>query len=96
LAQEKLPVVTLAETRLLAPVERQEIWAAGVTYLRSKKARKEESNFAAQAYQMVYEDPRPELFFKAVPEKVVGPGAPAGFRHDSYWSVPEAELVFGF
>src|SRR6266481_983094 len=74
LARQDLPRVAMDEVRLLAPVEQQEVWAVGVTYLRSKKARMEESNFSASAYDRVYEAARPELFFKALPEKVVGPG----------------------
>ena len=79
--------------RLLAPVERQEVWAAGVTYLRSKKARMEESNFSASAYDRVYEADRPELFFKSMPEKVAGPGEEIGIRKDGKWNVPEPELA---
>src|SRR6266581_4371502 len=66
---QSLPRLSLREVRLCAPVERQEVWAAGVTYLRSKTARIEESNFSATAYDRVYEAERPELFFKAMPEK---------------------------
>jgi 2-dehydro-3-deoxy-D-arabinonate dehydratase len=79
---------------LLPPLERQEVWAAGVTYLRSKKARMEESEFSASAYDRVYEAPRPELFFKGLPEKVVGTGDSIGIRKDARWSVPEPELAF--
>ena len=74
-------------------MEKQEIWAAGVTYLRSKKARMEESNFSANAYDQVYDAPRPEIFFKSLPEKVMGPDESIGIRADSQWSVPEPELV---
>jgi 2-dehydro-3-deoxy-D-arabinonate dehydratase len=93
LARRNLPRVPLPEVHLLSPVDRQEIWAAGVTYLRSKAARMEESNFSARAYDHVYEAPRPELFMKSLPEKVVGPGEPVGIRRDSRWSVPEPELA---
>lgn len=86
-------VQPLAEVVLLPPVERQEVWAAGVTYLRSKTARMEESDFSATAYDRVYEAPRPEIFFKAVGEKVVGPGDMVGIRRDAAWSVPEPELA---
>jgi 2-dehydro-3-deoxy-D-arabinonate dehydratase len=82
-----------AAVRLLAPVERQEIWAAGVTYLRSRSARMEESDFSATAYDRVYDAARPEIFFKAVGEKAVGPGAAVGIRADATWSVPEPELA---
>jgi 2-dehydro-3-deoxy-D-arabinonate dehydratase len=83
----------LADVVLLAPVERQEVWAAGVTYLRSKTARMEESDFSASAYDRVYVAPRPELFFKSPPEKVVGPDDAIGVRSDSRWTVPEPELA---
>ncbi len=87
------PSVPLAEVSLLTPVERQEVWAAGVTYLRSKKARMEESDFSANAYDKVYDAPRPEIFFKSLPEKVVHPGEPVGIRADATWNVPEPELT---
>ena len=88
-----LPTITLAEVELLSPVEKQEVWAAGVTYLRSKKARMEESDFSANAYDKVYEAGRPEIFFKSLPNKVVGPGEAVGIREDSKWNVPEPELT---
>lgn len=78
---------------LLPPVERHEIWAAGVTYLRSKAARMEESDFSATAYDRVYEAARPEIFFKALGEKAVGPDDAVGIRGDARWSVPEPELA---
>lgn len=93
LASQDLPTLPLAVENLLAPVEEQEVWAAGVTYLRSKAARMEESDFSATAYDRVYEAPRPELFFKAMPHKVVPPGDPVGIRRDARWSVPEPELA---
>src|SRR5688572_17283404 len=93
LAAPKLPEVALSEVRLLPPVERQEVWAVGVTYLRSKKARMEESDFSATAYDKVYDAPRPELFFKSMPEKVVGFGQKVGIRRDASWNVPEPELA---
>lgn len=93
LAKQRLPRYELSQVRLLAPVEQQEVWAAGVTYVRSKSARMEESQFAASAYDRVYEAPRPELFFKALPEKVVGPDEPVGIRRDGRWNVPEPELA---
>ena len=77
----------------LAPVDRQEVWAAGVTYKRSKVAREEESQGAAQFYDKVYTAPRPELFLKATPARVVHPGEPVRVRADSTWSVPEPELA---
>jgi 2-dehydro-3-deoxy-D-arabinonate dehydratase len=93
LAREDLPALALTQVRLLPPVEKQEVWAAGVTYLRSKKARMEESDFSANAYDRVYEAARPELFFKSMPEKVVGPNEPVGIRKDARWNVPEPELA---
>lgn len=77
----------------LAPVDRQEVWAAGVTYRRSKVAREEESRGAARFYDLVYTAPRPELFLKATPQRVVGPGQPVRVRSDSQWTVPEPELA---
>jgi 2-dehydro-3-deoxy-D-arabinonate dehydratase len=79
--------------RLLPPVEKQEVWAAGVTYLRSKKARMDESEFSATAYDRVYEAPRPEIFFKSLAEKVSPHGGPIGIRSDAKWNVPEPELA---
>ena len=83
----------LGNQTFLAPVDRQEIWAAGVTYKRSKVAREEESKGAAQFYDKVYTAPRPELFMKATPERVVHPGQPIRVRADAKWSVPEPELT---
>jgi len=88
-----LPRHSATSVRLLPPVDRQEIWAAGVTYQRSKKARMEESDFSATAYDRVYDAPRPEIFFKSLPEKVAGPGDPVGIRKDASWNVPEPELA---
>ena len=93
-AAPNLPRHPLDQIRLLPPVEAQEVWAVGVTYLRSKKARMEESDFSATAYDKVYDAPRPELFFKSMPEKVVGPGEAVGIRADARWNVPEPELAF--
>lgn len=87
------PELRLGDVALLPPVERQEVWAAGVTYLRSKTARMEESDFSATAYDRVYDAARPEIFFKALGEKVVGPGDAVGIRRDARWSVPEPELA---
>jgi 2-dehydro-3-deoxy-D-arabinonate dehydratase len=83
----------IAEVELLTPVERQEVWAAGVTYLRSRNARMEESDFSATAYDRVYEAARPEIFFKALGEKTVGTGDALGIRADASWNVPEPELA---
>ena len=85
--------IALSDLTLQPPVDAQEIWAAGVTYLRSKKAREDESAGAARFYDLVYTAPRPELFFKATPARVVGPGQPIRVRADSRWSVPEPELA---
>jgi 2-dehydro-3-deoxy-D-arabinonate dehydratase len=92
-ARQNLPRVALANVQLLVPVERQEVWAAGVTYLRSKTARMEESDFSATAYDQVYAAERPEIFFKSLPEKVVGSGEAVGIRRDAKWNVPEPELA---
>lgn len=93
LSNQTLMSAQLSNIRLLAPLEKQEVWAAGVTYLRSKTARMDESDFSAQAYDKVYEADRPELFFKSLPEKVVANGEAIGIRKDSKWNVPEPELV---
>lgn len=85
----------LRDGDLLAPVGSQEVWAAGVTYLRSRAARMAESKDAGGGdfYDRVYSAERPELFFKSQPHKVVGPGGSVGLRSDAKWSVPEPELV---
>jgi len=87
------PSLPLDEVALLPPVERQEVWAAGVTYLRSKTARMEESDFSASAYDRVYDAERPEIFFKSLADKVVGTGEAVGIRADARWNVPEPELA---
>ena len=91
--QTSTPEWPLDQVRLLTPVESQEVWAAGVTYLRSKQARMDESDFSARAYDHVYEAPRPEIFFKSFPHKVVASGDAVGIRQDARWSVPEPELA---
>ncbi len=88
----KVPVA-LGNVSLLAPIDRQEVWAAGVTYKRSQSARMEESEAAADCYDRVYRSPRPELFFKASPHRVSGPEEPLRIRYDSLWNVPEPELT---
>ncbi len=85
--------LALESVRILAPLDAQEVWGAGVTYERSKVARQEESERAASFYDLVYTASRPELFFKATPSRVVGPGEPIRVRTDSRWSVPEPELA---
>jgi 2-dehydro-3-deoxy-D-arabinonate dehydratase len=89
------PMVVPAPGALRAPIESQEVWAAGVTYLRSKSARMAESKDAGGGsfYDRVYEADRPELFFKATPHRVVAPGAAVRIRSDSKWNVPEPELT---
>lgn len=86
---------TYLNNQLLPPIGSQEVWAAGVTYLRSRDARMDESkdSGAADCYQKVYEAARPELFFKAVPERVSGHGGFVNIRSDSSWNVPEPELT---
>jgi 2-dehydro-3-deoxy-D-arabinonate dehydratase len=78
---------------LLAPVDEQDIWAAGVTYARSRAARQEEAIDGGDVYDRVYRAVRPELFFKAHGYQVVGPRGKVGIRHDATWSVPEPELA---
>src|SRR5882762_4677275 len=92
------PDDTLAElmnTNSKAPIGNQEIWASGVTYLRSREARMEESKDAGGGdfYARVYEAERPELFFKALAYRTVGSGEPIRIRKDSKWNVPEPELT---
>lgn len=79
----------------LAPIGSQEVWAAGVTYHRSRDARMEESESAGGGdfYDRVYHAERPELFFKATPHRVAGPGGKVAIRSDARWSVPEPELA---
>ena len=81
--------------RAEAPIESQEVWAAGVTYYRSREARKEESKSAGGGdfYHRVYEADRPELFFKATAHRVVGPAGMVKLRDDASWTVPEPELA---
>jgi 2-dehydro-3-deoxy-D-arabinonate dehydratase len=88
-----VPVPGLAALR--APIQNQEVWAAGVTYLRSRAARMEEAKDAGGGdfYDRVYDAERPELFFKATPHRVVGPGGQVRIRSDSAWNVPEPELT---
>jgi 2-dehydro-3-deoxy-D-arabinonate dehydratase len=77
---------------LLPPVESQEVWAAGVTYLRSREARQEESA-SKDVYAQIYEAERPELFFKSAGWRVAGHEGELGIRSDSAWNVPEPELA---
>ena len=82
----------LDSVTLMAPIDRQEVWAAGVTYLRSRDARMEESS-QRDVYDRVYDADRPELFLKATPNRVSGPGEAIAIRGDSGWDVPEPELA---
>jgi 2-dehydro-3-deoxy-D-arabinonate dehydratase len=91
--RKSLPRFGISDVILRPPVEGQEVWAAGVTYLRSKTARMEESDFSATAYDRVYDADRPEIFFKAIAEKVVATGEAVGIRRDARWSVPEPEFA---
>ena len=90
-----LPRKSVAELRLRPPIGCQEVWAAGVTYFRSRNARMEEAKSAGGGdfYDRVYNAERPELFFKSAPHRVVGPGAKVAIRSDAKWSVPEPELA---
>lgn len=85
----------LIQTELLAPMGNQEVWAAGVTYYRSRTARMEESEDSGGAtfYDKVYNADRPELFFKATASRVSAPGGIVNIRKDSTWDVPEPELT---
>ncbi|MEY4947670.1 MAG: hypothetical protein RIR22_2371, partial [Planctomycetota bacterium] len=85
--------IPLASVNFLVPMDQQEVWAAGVTYLRSREARERESEGAAKFYDLVYKAQRPELFFKSIPAKVASFGQKVRIRKDSKWSVPEPELT---
>jgi len=79
---------------ILAPIGTQEVWAAGVTYYRSRDARMAESRSGgADFYDRVYSAERPELFFKSTPSRIAAPGEPVRIRRDAKWSVPEPELT---
>ncbi len=85
----------LLTEELLSPIGNQEVWAAGVTYLRSRDARKEEAaaSGGADLYDKVYEADRPELFFKSLPHRVQGHNQDVHIRRDSSWNVPEPECT---
>ena len=85
--------IPLSEVKLLPPVDQQEVWAAGVTYIRSREARERESEGAAKFYDLVYSADRPELFFKSPPYRVVATEEEVRIRRDSKWSVPEPEVA---
>ncbi len=93
-AYDAAPATTVP-TALRAPLGTQEVWAAGVTYFRSRTARMEESKDAGGGtfYDKVYHAERPELFFKGTPSRVAAPGTPVRIRADSRWNVPEPELT---
>lgn len=93
LVDQSAPALDARLVTVLAPIDEQEVWAAGVTYKRSQVARMEESKAGASHYDKVYTAPRPEIFFKATPSRVSGPGQPLRVRADSKWSVPEPELA---
>ena len=84
-----------ASAQILAPIGTQEVWAAGVTYYRSRSARMEESKSAGGGdfYDRVYSAERPELFFKSTASRVAGPGSHVRIRSDAKWNVPEPELT---
>jgi len=86
---------SIIESQILAPVGKQELWACGVTYLRSKVGRQEESKVSGGAdfYAKVYEAERPEVFFKANANRIVGHNDKVRIRKDSTWDVPEPELT---
>jgi 2-dehydro-3-deoxy-D-arabinonate dehydratase len=92
---EGQPVNDLSHAQLVAPIGNQEVWAAGVTYYRSRSARIEESKDAGGGdfYDRVYSAERPELFFKSTASRVAGPGSLVRIRSDASWSVPEPELT---
>jgi 2-dehydro-3-deoxy-D-arabinonate dehydratase len=92
---EAKPADAAAPQNLLPPIGSQEVWAAGVTYYRSRDARMEEAKGAGGGdfYDRVYQAKRPELFFKSAPHRVVGTEAKVAIRDDASWSVPEPELT---
>jgi 2-dehydro-3-deoxy-D-arabinonate dehydratase len=95
LSKEQTPLTGFDKETCTAPIESQEVWAAGVTYYRSRSARIAESKDAGGGdfYDRIYSAERPELFFKSMPRNVVGPGQPVRIRKDATWSVPEPELA---
>lgn len=95
IAKHSKPAGEIRAEDMEAPIGSQEVWAAGVTYFRSRNARMEESKDAGGGsfYDRVYSAERPELFFKAAASRVVGPGSAVRIRRDASWSVPEPELT---
>jgi len=90
-----IKTIAPAESDILTPIGNQELWACGVTYLRSKVGRQEESKASGGSdfYAKVYEAERPEVFFKSTPHRIVGHNAKVNIRKDSTWDVPEPELT---
>jgi len=95
MVKKHAPSMDFSAAQIYAPIDNQEVWAAGVTYYRSRSARMEESKSAGGGdfYDRVYSAERPELFFKATASRVVGHGANVRIRSDSKWNVPEPELT---
>lgn len=95
LAADPERAASFAGAKTFAPIGSQEVWAAGVTYYRSRDARMAESTDTGggDCYDRVYSAERPELFFKATASRVAGPGEPVRIRSDARWSVPEPELT---
>ena len=96
IAQSSIPIDwNFQSAKILAPIGQQELWACGVTYLKSKVGRQEESKDAGGGdfYARVYDAVRPEVFFKATPNRISAPGSPVNIRKDSTWDVPEPELT---
>lgn len=95
-AARKLPPIStgdFAAMRVLAPIGSQEVWCAGVTYHNSMMERVKESDGGGDFYERVYAADRPEIFFKALAQRVSGHGEPIHIRRDSTWDVPEPELA---
>jgi 2-dehydro-3-deoxy-D-arabinonate dehydratase len=95
MVKKHAPSTDFSAAQIYPPIGNQEVWAAGVTYYRSRSARMEESKSAGGGdfYDRVYSAERPELFFKATAGRVVGTGANVRIRSDSKWNVPEPELT---
>jgi 2-dehydro-3-deoxy-D-arabinonate dehydratase len=93
LLDERSAPLSVRDVVLLPPIDLQEVWGAGVTYERSQVARREESQGGGSFYDKVYIADRPELFLKATPNRVVGPGQRVRLRRDTKWCVPEPELA---
>jgi 2-dehydro-3-deoxy-D-arabinonate dehydratase len=95
LVADMKPAEVFHASELLAPIGSQEVWAAGVTYFRSRGARMEEAKDAGGGnfYDRVYTADRPELFFKSTASRTVGTGGRVRIRADAHWSVPEPELT---